>query len=98
SVTGNERLNVLPARHRSAAGHSQPQHRLPPLPAVGDNEAMEAEPPKSEPIKRKRRWYQFSLRTLLIVVVIVAIPCAWLGRKIEQKRPERNAGSVVSKW
>jgi hypothetical protein len=26
---------------------------------------MEAEPPKADPPKRKRCWYQFSLRTLL---------------------------------
>jgi hypothetical protein len=70
------------SQERPASGR---QNRLPKLPAVGDNGAMEAEP------KRKRRWFQFSLRTLLIVVVIVAIPCAWLGRKIEQKRREREA-------
>jgi hypothetical protein len=46
------------------------------LPAVGDNAAMQAEPPKAEPPKRKRRWFQFSLRTLMIVVAIVAVQCA----------------------
>jgi hypothetical protein len=40
---------------------------------------METEP------KRKRRWFQFSLRTLLIFVLICAIPCAWRGRKIERR-------------
>ena len=52
---------------------------------------MEAEPPK-----HKRRWFQFSLRTLLILTTIVAIPCAWLGRKIEQKRRERNAVRAIA--
>ena len=37
---------------------------------------MEAEPPNSDPPKRKRRWFQFSLRTLLAVVTIVAVDCA----------------------
>jgi hypothetical protein len=37
-----------------------------PLPAVGDNAAMEA--------NRKRRWFQFSLRSLLAIVT----PCALL--------------------
>ena len=50
---------------------------------------MEAEPPKADPPKRKRRWFQFSLQTLLILVIIVAIPCAFLGRKLERKRIER---------
>ena len=34
---------------------------------------MEAEPPKAEPPKRKRRWFQFSLRTLLIVVTCIGV-------------------------
>jgi hypothetical protein len=38
---------------------------------------MEAEPPKADPPKRKRRWFQFSLRTLMIGVVLWAIGC-WL--------------------
>jgi hypothetical protein len=58
---------------------------------------METNPPKAEPLKRKRRWYQFSLRTLLIVVLIVAIPCALLGRKIERKRRERKAVDAIRK-
>jgi hypothetical protein len=33
---------------------------------------MEAEPPKAEPPKRKRRWFQFSLRMLLIGVTLLA--------------------------
>jgi hypothetical protein len=28
---------------------------------------MQTEPPKADPPKRKRRWFQFSLRTLMIV-------------------------------
>ena len=31
--------------------------------------------------KPKRRWFQFSLRTLLIVVTLVA-GCLWLGERI----------------
>jgi hypothetical protein len=46
------------------------------LPAPADNAAMEAEPPKAEPPKRKRRWFQFSLRTLFVVTAVVAVQCA----------------------
>jgi hypothetical protein len=49
------------------------------LPAVVDNAGMQAEPPKADPPKRKRRWFQFSLGTLLIGVTLLAIPCAWVG-------------------
>jgi hypothetical protein len=37
---------------------------------------MPTEPSKAEPPKRKRRWYQFSLRTLLVVVTIATVQCA----------------------
>ncbi len=49
------------------------------LPASGDNAAMQTEPSKAEPPKRKRRWLQFSLRTLMIVVTLLAVPCAYVG-------------------
>ena len=55
---------------------------------------MVAETPKN-PSLVKRRWYQFSLRTLLLLVAIVAVGCGWLGRKIEQKRQERAAVQVI---
>jgi hypothetical protein len=45
-------------------------------PAPADNAAMEAEPSKAEPPKRKRRWFQFSLRTLMIVVTLLAVAVA----------------------
>jgi hypothetical protein len=56
--------------------------------AVTDNAAMEAEPIKAEPPKRKRRWFQFSLRTLLVFTVVCAIGSAWVAQKMEQKRDE----------
>ena len=42
--------------------------------AVRDNAAMEAAPAEAEPPKRKRRWFQFSLRTLMIGVTLLAVP------------------------
>jgi hypothetical protein len=50
------------------------------LSAVVDNAAMESEPPKADPPKRKHRWFQFSLRTLLIVVTLLAILCGYVGQ------------------
>jgi hypothetical protein len=67
------------------------------LPEVGDNAAMQTESPKAAPPKGKRRWFQFSLRSLLIFTLICAIPCAWLGRKVEQKRKERETVKAIFK-
>lgn len=47
--------------------------------------------------KRKRRWLQFSLRSLMIFTLVVAIPCAWLGHRIEEKRRERQAVAAIVK-
>jgi hypothetical protein len=52
---------------------------------------MQTEPTKADPPKRKRRWFQFSLRTLMILTLVISVPCALLGRKIERKRRERAA-------
>src|SRR5436305_14378514 len=52
-------------------------------PSDNDNPGMSDTP------KRKRRWLQFSLRSLLIFTVLCAIAAAWLGRKIERKRHEQ---------
>jgi Leucine Rich repeat len=62
-----------------------------------DNAAMPTELPKTEPPKRKRRRFQFSLRTLLIFVLICAIPCAWLGPKIQRKAKERAAVNEIER-
>ena len=50
-------------------------------PKSADNAAMEAEPTKVEPPKRKRRHFQFRLRTLMIMVALLSVYCgpfAWL--------------------
>ena len=44
--------------------------------------------PRDNP-KPRRRWYQFSLRTLLIFVTLAALPLGWLGSKFAQRRKER---------
>jgi hypothetical protein len=64
----NQPLRIQPP----ASGRRNP---LLPLPAGGDNAAMQTEPFKTEPLKRERRWYQFSLRTLLIGVTLLAVAC-----------------------
>jgi hypothetical protein len=42
---------------------------------------MGADPPKADLPKRKRRWFQFSLRTLLIGVTLLAVACAYLAHQ-----------------
>ena len=51
---------------------------------------MQTDPHKADSPKRKRRWFQFSLRTLLIVVTLLSLPCAFVGSQLNIVR-ERSA-------
>ncbi len=59
--------------------------------------SQSADPPSTAKPRRKRRSFQFSLRSLLIFTVVVAIGAAWLGRRIEQKHKEQAAIDEIVK-
>ncbi len=40
--------------------------------------------------KRRRRWLQFSLRSLLIFVLLCALANAWLSRKLRRNTPSEK--------
>lgn len=42
-----------------------------------------------------RRRFQFSLRSLLVLVVIVAIPCSWLAVEMKKSREQREVVQAV---
>jgi DNA-binding FadR family transcriptional regulator len=42
----------------------------------------------SPPPTSRRRWRQYSLRTLLSLMLVVSVACAWLAAKRESKRAE----------
>jgi hypothetical protein len=74
-------------------------HPLLRLPAVRDNAAMQAEPSKADAPKRRRRWFQFSLRTLLIVVTLFAIVCAYVSWQMRIVAVERrDAAAKYPTW
>ena len=45
----------------------------------------------------KRRWFQYSLRTLLLLVLLVSLPLSWLATKIQQKKAERRAVAEIER-
>jgi hypothetical protein len=50
----------------------------------------------------KRRWFRFSLRTLFLVVTLVAVPLTWLGVEIkrlhEREAWRNNQSKTVMGW
>ncbi|HKD36160.1 MAG TPA: hypothetical protein VKB78_05145 [Pirellulales bacterium] len=49
------------------------------------------------PLKRKRRWFQFGLRTLMIGVTLMAIACGWFGVKVDRARKRHEAVETIRK-
>jgi len=47
--------------------------------------------------KPKRRWFQFSLRTLLLLVTLCAGLCSWVGVKIRQAKRAGEAATAIEK-
>jgi hypothetical protein len=47
--------------------------------------------------KPKLRWYQYSLRTLVVFVMLCAVACSWLAVKMEQARKQREAVEAIEK-
>lgn len=45
------------------------------------------------PTAPKRRWFRFSLRALLVLIAIIAIPLAW---KVNQVRHQRNVANQIA--
>lgn len=53
--------------------------------------------PKRAPPKHRLRWFQFSLRTLLILMVICGVACALVMKRVERKRREREIVAAMEK-
>ena len=64
-----------------------------PLPIVGTMAGMTEPTPK-----RRRRWYQFSLRSLMLFMVVCAVGSAWVGSKLEATRREQVAVAEIEKF
>ena len=44
-----------------------------------------------------RRRFQFSLRSLMLLVVVVAIPCSWFATAMKAAREQRTAVEAIEK-
>ena len=44
---------------------------------------------------KRRRWFQFRLRTLLIAVLVLSLPLSWLTWEIEKMKRQRKIGAII---
>ncbi len=51
----------------------------------------------TDPKRKRRRWYQYRLRTLLVAMVLVSIPCSWLAVKLNHARRQREVVEAIIK-
>jgi len=49
----------------------------------------------SRPPKPKRCWYQFSLRMLLVFVLLLSVPLGWLAMKMQRARKQKEAMEMI---
>jgi hypothetical protein len=47
--------------------------------------------------RSKRRWYQFSLRALLVFVLLASVGMSWLAVKLERARRQKEAVEAIEK-
>ena len=46
---------------------------------------------------KRRRWFQFRLRTLLIAILVLSLPLSWFAWKMERARRQRAAVEALQK-
>jgi hypothetical protein len=81
-------LPIFGCRQENCAQESA-EHYLLRVPEVGDNSVM------SEPPTRKRRWFQFSLRTLLILMTVTALAQPSLNWAWDATRPRCRCSDLL---
>ncbi len=51
----------------------------------------------TEETPKRRRWYQFRLRTVLIAVVVLSLPLSWLAARLGKAKRKKEAVESVAK-
>jgi hypothetical protein len=66
--------------------------------AIGDDRDEPVDNPRMTTTpKPRRRWYQFRLRTLLVLMVLASIGLSWFAVKMRKARRQREAVAAITK-
>jgi hypothetical protein len=60
----------------------------------GDNDVTTVLP-RSDALRPKRRWFQYSLRTLLLVVILASIGMSWFAVRMKRARQQQEAVKAI---
>jgi hypothetical protein len=90
SVTNLAIQVIQPAINGGSSSRAALSH----LQAARDNAVMQTEPPNPDPPKRKRRWFQFSLRALFVSVTLMAALCPFGVRLLQQWERDREIEEI----
>jgi hypothetical protein len=58
---------------------------------------MDSANPSTQPRKPSHRWRQFSIRTLLLLVVVASIACSWFAVRMNVAKRQRAAVEAIEK-
>ena len=47
--------------------------------------------------QKRRRWFQFRLRTLFIAILVLSLPLSWFAWRMERARRQKEAVEVISR-
>ena len=53
--------------------------------------------PTAEKTQHKLRWYQYSLRSLFVLTLVVAVACSWLTVTMRDQRKQKAAAEAIEK-
>src|SRR5436190_2347454 len=56
---------------------------------------MEQQPSRDQPIAKRRRWWQFTLRSLLVLTLLLSLPLAWVRNEMAHKRREEVLADAI---
>ena len=54
-------------------------------------------PGMTEKHPKRRRWFQFRLRTLLIAIVVLSLPLSWFAMRMKRVRRQRQAVATIER-
>lgn len=67
------------------------------MPPIDRSDQHGMKPAHAHPQTGNRRWFQYSLRTLLVLVTAFAVACSWFACRLKRAERQKNAVESLTK-